>query len=235
MIHKGGDKLDPANYRGISLINTVTKIFTTILHNRLSEWCEQYIILPEEQSGFRHNRGCIDNIYILISVVGLNIMPKSSYLYAIFVDFKKAFDSIDHRKLWLKLYKIGVSGKNVRILKALYDNIRIMVPGYEQTPEFVDIAAGVLQGDSLSPLLFSIFIADIVEYFVRHGMEGVKITSRKSIVMLLYANDIVLFARSPIDGNKKLEILHKYCVENSLDLNTDKNESSLVHQSLEQD
>ena len=68
-IYKKGDKRDPLNYRGIALLNTTSKIYEAILHKRLNKWCEEKEIILEEQGGFREERGCTDQIYVLSSLL----------------------------------------------------------------------------------------------------------------------------------------------------------------------
>lgn len=165
MLYKKGDKADPNNYRGISLINTITKLFTTIIAGRLSDWTEENSLIPEEQAGFRRMRGCRDHLFTLATVIGMHVGSKRKSIYIIFVDLKRAFDSVNHQLLWSKLHKIGISGKIIRILNGFYNKAKITVRcGIEHSPMF-DITEGVLQGDSLSPLLFILMLSDIVEFF----------------------------------------------------------------------
>ena len=117
MLYKNkGCKLDPENYRPIALMNSLTKVFTGIVNVRLNEWCEKENIL---QSGFRKNRGCVDNIFCLNSIIQIRIQKQKGKLYALFVDFKSAFPSVDHNLLWKKLTSKGVSSKIVKILSDL--------------------------------------------------------------------------------------------------------------------
>lgn len=109
MIYKKGDKEDPMNCRGIALINTVTKIFTSILEKRISTWAEESGLMDEGQAGFRKRRGCRDNIFNLYAAISINIRADKSKMYACFVDFRRCFDSIDHQTLWKKLFTLGIS------------------------------------------------------------------------------------------------------------------------------
>ena len=127
MIHKKGDKSLPDNFRGIALVNTLTKLFTSIICNRLSNWAESTGKLPETQAGFRKGRGCLDQIFSLMCIVQIKLRDRSikdsvnkyGKLYALFVDLRRAFDSINHTKLWRKLYSIGVSTKVINIISSL--------------------------------------------------------------------------------------------------------------------
>ena len=96
---------------------------------------------------------------------------KRSKLYAAFIDFQKAFDTVHREKLWEVLIKIGVSTKMIRTLKAMYSATKALIrQGYEKSPE-INCSKGVRQGCLLSPLLFSLLVAEIA-YQVAGGGEG---------------------------------------------------------------
>ena len=75
------------------------------------------------------------------------------------------------------------------------------------------ITSGVLQGEPLSPLLFSLFLADIEAYFRDRGASGINLDNRVDLLMLLYADDLVVFAESEADVRRKLQILYQYTGE----------------------
>lgn len=103
MLYKKGDPNNESNYRGIALLNTLFKTFTSILSKRLNTWVESYKILPESQAGFRNGRSCADNIFTLMASTQIYLRHPKSRVYGIFVDFRKAFDSVDHQLLWNKM------------------------------------------------------------------------------------------------------------------------------------
>lgn len=86
----------------------------------------------------------------------------------------------------------------------------------------INITKGVLQGDPISPLLFSIFISDIEEYFRSKELKGINMSINKDIIMLLYADDLVNLASSPADVSRKLRALESYCSDNALEINASK-------------
>lgn len=97
---KKGEKSDPNYYRGIALINTITKTFTSILVNRLTLWVERSNLLQQNQAGFRRGLSYIDHIFTLPYLV-LRIYgeQKSRPLYAVSVDFRATFDTVSHNLL----------------------------------------------------------------------------------------------------------------------------------------
>ena len=119
LMHKKGNSDDPANYRGIALINSICKLFTQIIYFRLQSWCEENFILNEHQSGFRPQRDTIDNIFLLSSASHLQLRQKGHSTFVIFIDFQRAFDSVNHNLLWQKLFDSGLFAKLIRILQRL--------------------------------------------------------------------------------------------------------------------
>ena len=88
-IFKKGDTNEPSNYRGITLLSTLGKLFTRILNTRLNDWAENYNIYIEAQAGFRQNMSTTDNVFILNSLIS-HVLNKNEKLYCAFVDFTKA-------------------------------------------------------------------------------------------------------------------------------------------------
>ena len=222
MLFKKGDNKDPDNYRPIALINSITKIFTQILHQRILKWCHIKNAIPEFQSGFRAGRGCIDNIFTLSSIIQLQLQKKRGKLFAFFVDFKRAFPSINHSILWQKLDKKGLSTKVIKIIMSLYSKANMSVKIGDSTSMSVDITEGVLQGEVLSPILFALFLADISDFLEKKGIVGVTISCNYDITLLAYADDLVFMANSAVEMKKLLRALHAYCTINHLTLNPKK-------------
>ena len=107
-LYKGGPSTNPENYRGISLINSISKIFTGILTTRLQKWAEENRVIDESQAGFRKGYSTIDNIFSLQAIIQKYICRPRGRFYCIFIDFRRAFDSIPHSKLWDSLQRKGI-------------------------------------------------------------------------------------------------------------------------------
>ena len=97
-IHKAGPKKVATNYRGIAITNCCYKLYAKIVNSRLEQFVESHNILPDCQNRFRKKRSTIDNIYILNHCVN-KCLAKGKKLYAFYVDYKAAFDSINREKL----------------------------------------------------------------------------------------------------------------------------------------
>jgi hypothetical protein len=224
LIHKKGDTSDVANYRGISLMNCVTKLFTSILATRLSRWADDHDIIPEIQSGFRKHRGCSDNIFVLSSLIEQKIGRPSGKLFTAFIDFKQAFDGVNHVILWQKLANMGLSSRFINILISFYSVANAQVTLPQGDTETIPINNGVLQGDTLSPLLFSLFVHDLDTYIEDNypDAKGVSLSHLHSITGLLYADDLVLFGTSAVQLNLLLRALNAYAIKNDLVINSQK-------------
>lgn len=144
---------------------------------------------------------------------------------------KRAFDSVNHFLLWHKLHALGLSTKFINLIKSLYSNANIKAKVNNNFTNEFPIGEGVLQGETLSPSLFSLFIHDIEAFFRSRYVKGVKINEQDDVLLLCYADDIVIFATSEWDVQNKLDILFEYCNLNKLSVNTDKTKILPFHRS----
>jgi len=233
MLHKKGDTTDPRNYRGISLINTVLKTLTSVLLRRLETWVEDNNLLPEAQAGFRKGRGCTDHIFTLDATREIfRKRCKRRKLHLLFVDFARAFDSINHSKLWKKLNTLGISPKLIRVLKSIYDGATMSVRTVTGHTKKYEVAEGVLQGELTSPLLFSLYISDIEDIYKLAEVEnlrGINLNHKHSFHVLAYADDMVILADCPTQLQRKLDLLKEYCDEWGLTVNVQKTKILIFH------
>ena len=119
LIHKKGPESSLDNYRGISLLCTLSKIFCSVLNNRITEWSNENDILTTGQLGFRIGNRTSDAIRILHSVIDFYYQKHQKKLFGCFVDFQKAFDTIPRDKLLRKLGDQGINGKIFCILNSM--------------------------------------------------------------------------------------------------------------------
>ena len=140
----------------------VAKLYSSILNRRLQKFLEENKILEEAQNGFRASRSCIDHIVVLCSILrNRKALGLSTFLS--FIDFQKAFDSVDRNLLFYKLSQIFISGKFYQAISAMYTNPSSRVLLNDHETEYFDCPIGVKQGDSISATLFSIFINDLAK------------------------------------------------------------------------
>ncbi|XP_058810337.1 uncharacterized protein LOC131675385 [Phymastichus coffea] len=191
-IFKKGDTNDTNNYRGITLLPTAYKIYAQIIRTKLVKEVEEKKLLPEGQAGFRKGRSTLDNIFILDHVIK-RAKRKKEKLYALFIDLKAAFDTVNRRKLWTILERIGVSKYLTERMKGIYEETRVRVRTTDGTTEDFWTELGLRQGCVLCPILFCLYISELEKMFKVRNVGGIKIGNSR-IWTLDYADDIVLLA-----------------------------------------
>ena len=213
----GGNSLDPSDYRGISLQSVVPKILCSVMNTRLCEHLEINDLLAEEQNGFRSGRSCQDHIFSLHTLVH-NGKLIGLDTHAVFIDFIKAFDSVNRHLLWEKLqHQFGKNGQFLSLLKGLYKKV---VKVNEELTDWFDIETGVKQGCILSPILFSMFINDLT-IDIKSANRGINFEGL-NISSLLYADDVVVFAEPPQDLQQMLDCIDRWCQKWGININPKK-------------
>jgi len=222
-LYKGkGSPNDSDNYRGITLLSCLGKLFTAVLNNRISKYLESNNLLGEEQAGFRSGYSTSDHIFTLYSIIKLYQQSKHR-MYCAFIDYKKAFDLIDRASLWSKLLSHGIHGKITNAIKQLYQNAKSCVLLDRNRSEFFDCNIGVRQGENLSPILFAIYLNDFDKH-LSTDYAGLRELSRKydniphfdslqpflKLFSLLYADDTIIMADSASELQSALNSLNSY-------------------------
>ena len=219
-IHKKGDKLDPSNYRGISITSNLGKLFNKVMCARLTKFVDDNNIISENQIGFKEKCRTADHIFTLKSITDI-YKKKKKKVYAAFIDLKKAFDTIWRTGLFYILLQKRVPPKLLRIIYSMYQNTNCRVKYSNGTSKVFPSSCGVKQGDVLSPLLFNIFINGITDKLEVPETEPV-VLGESRISALLYADDIVLLSSTPSGLQKSLDVLGDFCDTWKLKVNTDK-------------
>ena len=220
-IHKKGDVDNVNNYRGITLLSCMGKLFTSILNKRLLDWDKEHSIITDAQFGFRPGFSTIDAIFALHTIIKSNLKRRGGRLYCCFVDYKKAFDLIDRSKLWCKLIKQGVEGKMLNVIKSLYDKVKICVKFDGCLSDYFESRVGLFQGEVLSPILYSLYVNDCEIHFIRENCPAIDF-NLVSVFLLMYADDMVLLSESPEGLQVLLNSLYNYNTQWNLTLNSDK-------------
>ena len=134
-VYKKGDKQDPNNYRGISIMSCLAKFYTKILSNRINCYIEQENILSDVQYGFRKDRNTTDCLFILNGLIEI-MFSRGLKLFVCFIDYEKAYDLLDRSCLFYKLMKEGLSSKCINIFKDLYSKMKLTVSVDEENRKF---------------------------------------------------------------------------------------------------
>lgn len=210
LVPKSGDLSDPNNFRPIVLVSILSKIFTSILTERLLSWSEDEQKLIDNQFGFRPGHSTVDAIFTLHGII-THVLVHKLQLFCAFADFRKAFDKLHRRILIYKLLNNGISNKFVSIVKTLYSSVRLRVRSGGVLSDAFDNFLGVKQGESLSPLLFLFFINDIIQDISVESDNDIVSLSGFLIYLILFADDTLLFGKSPNVLQHLLDKLLLYC------------------------
>lgn len=220
-IHKSGDKLDPNNYRGICVNSNLGKVLCSILNARLLHFLMKHNALSKSQIGFLPKCRTSDHIFTLQTLIDKYVHQNKEQIFACFVDFKKAFDSIWHEGLYLKLIDSGVGGKFYDLIKSMYTASQCAVKIGNQRTEFFPQGRGVRQGCSLSPTLFNIYINQLANMLEHAPFQGLTLHDTE-IKCLLYADDLVLLSPTKEGLQDGLDLLEDYCQSWALTVNLQK-------------
>jgi len=189
-LYKKGDPSVCANYRTISLISHASKILLKVILGRITPKTEFEV--AEEQVGFRPQRGTHNHLCSL-RILTEKAQSQRQPLYMCFVDFKKAFDKVNHKKLWKVMVDMGFAKHLVALIRVLYENQKSNVRIHGETSGWFQAMQGVRQGCILSSYLFNL-MAELLMRKALDGFDGGFNIGERCITNLRYADDIVLIA-----------------------------------------
>ena len=159
-LHKSGDKSVIGNFRPISVLPVLSKIFEKVMHKRVSNFLEKFNILNDRQFGFRSKKSTCDAI-LGFTENCFSAFNNGEYFVSVFLDFSKAFDTVDHSILLRKLEKIGFRGTTLSWFKCYLHGRHQYVDIHGNFSCLKEISLGVPQGSILGPLLFIVYINDM--------------------------------------------------------------------------
>ena len=228
-LHKKGSMSEVNNYRGISLLNVVSKIFTSVLHERLREWADLGGHIPESQAGARKGYCTIDNIFCMHALASKYISKTKGRFYILFIDFSKAYDNVDRGKLWQLLQEKGLNGEMLNTLKNIYSKVLASVKvDKNHSTDYFNCYNGLKQGCNLSTILFSFYISKLEEIMRQKGCPGIDTMQEVEILMLMYIDDLCIFSDNVIDLQRKINVLSSYCNEYGLEINLTKSKVMVI-------
>ena len=168
-VYKGDDHCSPNNYRPISLLSPISKIFEILISKRLNKFLEKQKILVDEQLGFRKLHSTTLAITDIFSQISNNI-DCSRYTCVLLLDLRKAFDTVDHELLLYKLDRYGIRGNVLDLFQSYLIRRFQYVYVNDSTSNKLEVKCGVPQGSILGFTLFSLYVNDlpkICEFNVR--------------------------------------------------------------------
>ena len=219
-VHKKDDRKDPDNYRGIAVGSCLSKLYSYVLLNRLQKHAEKYGLIKNNQIGFMKENQASDHMFVLKTLIDKTVKCNQNRIYTAFVDFKKAYDTINRKKLFSKLKQAEVGDTFLNNLKAMYKSVKYCVKVANGYTDPISSDRGLKQGCVLSPILFNLFIDDIKNIFDQNcaplSLMDVELN------YLLYADDLILMSSSPEGLQNSLNALGTYCQAWDLTVNIKK-------------
>ena len=218
-LHKGGDKFDLNNFRPISLLPAIGKLFEKLLATRIIKFFTKHDLFSSDQFGFRAKFSTDFAIADIYDKLIYNLDKELSSC-AIFLDLAKAFDSVDHKILLRKMQCYGFRGKTLELFRSYLKSRSQYVKLNGSKSSLLEIEFGVPQGSILGPLLFLIFINDL--------------PNATNLYIKLFADDTFLCAQNgkftdlENEVNTELEKVSIWLASNKLTLNSDKSKFMLV-------
>ena len=189
-IHKKGDQLECANYRGITLLNTTYKVFSAILYNRMLSHVKK--LLGNYQCGFRAGKSTTDQIHALRQVFE-KTREYSISTYHLFIDFKIAYDSIKRHKLIQVMEEFNIPRKLINLTSMTLRSTKCQVKVQGDLSDPFNTKKGLRQGDGLACLLFNLALEWVIR---KSGLDYRGTIYNRSIQLLAYADDLDIIARS---------------------------------------
>ena len=213
-LFKGGDRFQVGNYRPVSLLPLPGKIIEKVVHNKMSKYLEEHKILTDLQGGFRRGHSTVATIADLTDEIfdGIN---KGNFTASVFIDLRKAFDTVNHTILSSKLEMYGIRDTNRDWCTNYLTGRKQKTSVNNKLSDERIIECGVPQGSVLGPLFFIMYVND-----VQHALGNIGIR--------LYADDTVLFmtgsSKNEVERNIQynLNMFLGWCCSNKLSINPSK-------------
>jgi exonuclease III len=207
-LFKEGSRLEPSNYRPITLLSCVGKLFGSIVEARLSGWSERTGLAQSDfQGGFRRSRGAPDQIFLLREILSSRKERGLPTLVS-YVDCRKAYDTVWRDGNYVRLFDAGVQGRMWKQIQRMGAELRSRVRMPFGETDWFEVLRGVAQGAPESPWLYSNFINGLAEELVAGGF-GVLVGDTR-VPLLMYADDVVMLASTVYELRRMNDIATQY-------------------------
>ena len=186
-------------------------------------------LISKNQIGFRKKSRTADHLLTLKYLSKKYVTIGHKKLFMCFIDFQKAFDSVWHTGLFYKLRTMGLNGKLLDLVEDIYGRTNCAVKQGDKRTQFFNFSKGVRQGCPLSPLLFNLFINELVQLIDLNTKSHISLNGSDKVNILLYADDIVIIAHSQNDLQDHLNKLSEFCDFWGLKINTRKTKCMVIN------
>lgn len=227
-LYKKGERNNPDNYRGISLLDCTYKIFSRIIYNKIKDQLEKE--LGEYQGGFRPWRGCPDQI-LTLKLIMQYYKKQNKQLVIAFIDFKKAYDSIHRITLLRILRNLGLHPKLVKMIELTLTNTKSKIKFRGELSEEFEIKTGLRQGDGLSPILFNCALEYIMREWEMTNPKNIQIGYRKENIKLNclgFADDLAFLANKVAETKTQITSLEEIANKIGLKISYEKTKLMII-------
>jgi ribonuclease HI len=227
LIHKKGDTTNLDNYRPISMANTLAKVWTGMIAEALSNYLEARQAISPSQEGFRKGKNTIRQATRTIKTIEDAATTKKD-IYILYVDFAQAFNTVDHTKLQEIMRMLECPEQTINIVKDLYQDTTTKIVTPTGSTCDIPVRRGTLQGDSLSPLLFLIFIEPLLRWLqqgnrgYQYGCLTVAQNRQYNNAAGAFADDLQITTNNIQDMQVQADKISKFCTWTGIKVNHSK-------------
>lgn len=230
MLYKKGPTDQPRNYRPIGLNQTIYKLWTKVIQYVLQEYCESHNVLHAGQEGCLPGKSTARQAQNLVNAIEDAAVSKQDLL-VLYIDFSSAFTSVDHACLLQTMTHLGFPGDAVRVIENLYTGANTRVVHADCTSRPIHIRRGTIQGDSLSPFLFLVYIDPLLKW-LQNGGRGYSFGCLSSLPKpdrlryrmagQAYVDDLAITTNNIEDMGVQVKKLSMWSAYAHVDVNVDK-------------
>ena len=217
-IFKKGEKDDTDNFRGLAIGSAFAKLFSQILLKRLTKFIDEKKLLSANQVGFLKGKSTSDHIFLLQTVIEKVVKKGKRKLFVAFIDFKKAYDTVDRDLLLKRLKHLGINGLFLKNIASMYEKTKYSIKLSKGYLDALNSNLGLKQGCPLSPILFNLYIDDI-EYIFDEQCDPIEFQGIH-LSHFLYADDLV---------QKSLDNLYSYSMKKRLSISIKKSKTMIFN------
>ena len=216
ILFKKGPRMDPGNYRGISLMDSTAKLYDIILNKRLTLWMKP----DREQVGAQKARGCTEHLITLRLLIDY-AQSKRKKLFMIFVDFSKAYDRVPRDLMLRKRQQLGCGGTMTAAIAAMYRSTRMLL-----RTTMITSTIGVRQGSPTSCLLFTLIVNDLIRNLKEQCAPDSYLGWLHSLMLM---DDTIIFASTRERALQKVRILRDFCKRSGMVVNNSKTKFMVIN------